>query len=278
MKRVKSKPKAKKTAPRKRADKAQRAFVEQAKQLLLPGLEEVPAHLGSAHTTLRVKGGKVPTTEQRVFMAKRVQERKNIGAYVPQAARQAAAPPPPPQPVPQPQSEVTEMKKTTGIPGLKLQDIVKEHAANAKEFAAAEAAKLKAAAAKAKEDEKAAEKARKAAKVRKGTDVTPKVTPKFAAPEAAKGKGKTNSAPPPAVAAAPRGRPRKGYPEGTKFHVLKDPTKAGMSKVFLTTAIKLKKFTKAELVKATKQALQNEDRAGKFFDYFVAKQAFAPVK
>jgi hypothetical protein len=118
----------------------------------------------------------------------------------------------------------------------------------------------------------------------KGADVTPK----FTAPIAAlKGKGKQgNEARPasqggPAKGAAPlvkAGRPRGGFPDGTKFYVANDPTKSGMSKVFLGTAQKLKKFTKAELVAATKKALADEVRAGRFFDYFVSKKAFVPVK
>lgn len=252
-----------------------KALLAQATQLMLPGLEEVPAHPGSAHTILRVKGGKIPTTEQRVAIAKRIQDRKDVGHYVPQAARQAVTPPQ----TPPPQSEEPTMRKTSGIPGVKPEEIVKAHAVNAKEFAAAEAARLKEEARKAKaaaEAEKKAAKARKAIKKDVTPKVEPKPEPKFAGPKS-KTTGQKGAPLAAAPAPAPKGRPRKGYPENTKFHVVNDPTKTGMSKTMMTTAAKMKKFTKAELVAATKKEL-TEDRAGKFFDYFVSKGAIAPVK
>lgn len=258
-----------KRAKRHQSSKPRKPDTRDVAELAGLGLREVPAAPGSPYGVLVVADGGAPNAAQRSAMARYLlREQAQAGRYVPQIARRQR---------PQPNQNEEDMAKTSsGIPGFSTEAITRAHQANAKEHAAQEVTKAKAAAQQAQEAARAAEAARKARKAAKGRDVTPKFTaplvgarPKDDTAQPARAK---------ASAPAPRGRPRKGFPPETKFHVVKDPTKSGMSKLFLATATKLKKFTRAELVAASRKALQGEDRASKFFDFFVAKQAFAPIK
>jgi hypothetical protein len=226
-------------------------------------LREVPAAEGSPHHVLVIDG--LPTTEQRVEMAKRVQQHQGRGAYV-QLRRLHEAK----QQQPQPEEQVMTKKgeATAGaLPaGVDVKEIEAAHAANAKEVAEREKEKAAEAAAKLKAEEK---KRTAQAKARK-RDATPKTKPK---PE------QTAAAKPAAKATAPAkgGRPAKAADPDQKYRVVKDNTRSGHMKVFMAKAAELKTFTRQSLVDATKGKV-TADRAERYFDYCLYKRLIGEAK
>jgi hypothetical protein len=202
------------------------------------GLREVEAAPGSHYKMLVADGA--PTVAQRVLMAKRVQEHQGRGHYV-QAVRSKLTK----------EVEMSKKDKDEGRPahhfhssnaGLTPEEIDRKLATPAP----ADKPRAKFAAAL---GERAAGK------------------PQAAKPQAAKPRAKASK--PPAKPAR-AGRPAKDVDAGQVYVVKKDNTRSGHMKTFMAAAGQLKKFTRQQLLDATK-AKVTATRAERYFDYCLYK-------
>lgn len=243
---------------------------QQPSEAELLGLVEVPGAPGSPYKMLTTRDGAVPNLAQRVAMAKRAQELGAQCAYVQtraireqqeqQQGKQQHQPP-------QERAMTTEKLDQAAAAGVlpKPQDVQKAFDANQKEVAKREAAEKKAAAEKAKAEEAARKKAAKQRKAAKALDVTPRASAK---PAATKDRTTSVATRQPSVKG---GRPAKAEDPNQQYVVLKDNTRSGHMKTFMTEATRLKKFTRAQLVAATKSKV-TADRAERYFDYCLYKK------
>lgn len=274
------------SAPRKRVSRAlaaspAAAAIGQALGMRQPteaelGLLDVPAHPGSPYYVLTVKGGGLPTTAQRVLMAQRAQQHNGAGAYARRrvAQEQQGNHEEAVQPQPEGEAKMTSKTTTGALPaGIDPKEIQRAFTKSNEETAEREAASKKEEAKKAKAEEQQ-RKAQAAARKRAKAEGVSPAKHASAKPEAAPAKSKGKEQP--AAAPSKGGRPAKADDPNARYVVAKDNTRSGHMKVFMAGAAQLKKFTRLELVNATK-AKVTVDRAERYFDYCLYKRLIKPA-